>query len=178
VAPCYNSMATLAKEIGDIGNCSVLLRRAKRLSINSVRDYIRLAVARGCRHYAPSYPPADFDPGVEAIADEELVALLLLGENEFEPVAVRCAAQLAGRCNLEGLARVAKQERIGRVLSYISEAGSTHDSTNKDFWLRLRALLGEQDPIANGVLPHWSRFVSQTGVIRNGGGDVKWLHRQ
>jgi hypothetical protein len=171
-------MATLAKEIGDIGNCSVLLRRAKRLSINSVRDYIRLAVARGCRHYAPSYPPADFDPGVEAIADEELVALLLLGENEFEPVAVRCAAQLAGRCNLEGLARVAKQERIGRVLSYISEAGSTHDSTNKDFWLRLRALLGEQDPIANGVLPHWSRFVSQTGVIRNGGGDVKWLHRQ
>src|SRR5271165_3664705 len=169
-------MASLAREIGDIGSCSVLLRRVNRLSINSVRDFIRLAVARGCRHYAPSYPPAGFDPGFDAIANEELVALLLLGENEFEPVAVRCAAQLAGRCNPERLARVAKLERIGRVLSYISEAGSAQDSTNRVFWLHLRALLGEQDPIADGVLPHWSRFVSQTGVTRNGGGDIKWLH--
>jgi hypothetical protein len=171
-------MSTLAREIGDMGNCSVLLRKAKRLSINSVRDFIRLAVARGCRHYAPSYPPADFDPGFEAIANEELVALLLLGENEFEPIAVRCAAQLAGRCDLEKLARVANRERVGRVLAHISEAGSAHDSADNGFWLRLRALLGEQNPVVDGVLPHWSRFVSQTGITRNGGGDVKWLRCQ
>jgi hypothetical protein len=171
-------MATLAKEIGDIGNCSALLRRANRLDINPVGDFIRLAVARGCRHYAPMYPPADNDPGFAAIANEELVALLLLGENEYEPVAVRCAAQLAGRCDVERLALVAKRERVGRVLSYISEAGSAHDSANRDFWLRLRVLLGEQDPIADGVLPHWSRFVSQSGITRKGTGIVQWLHCQ
>ena len=171
-------MATLAKEIGEIGNCSVLLRRANRLGINSVRDLIRLGVARGCRHYAPAYPPADLDPGYTAINNEELVTLLILGENEFEPVAIRCAAQLAGRCNPERLAQVAKQERVGRVLSYISEAGSAHDSMHKDFWFRLSALLGDQEPVDDGVLHHWSRFVSQTGVTRSGGGDVKWLHSQ
>lgn len=171
-------MATLAKEIGDIRNCSVLLRRAKHLALNTVGDFIRLAVARGCRHYAPAYPPAERDPGFEAISNEELVALLLLGENEYEPMAIRCAAQLAGRCELEHLVRVAQRERVARVLSYISDAGIAHDPEHKEFWMRLRMLLGTQDFIAEGILPHWSRFVSQTGVTRKGGGNVPWLHCQ
>jgi hypothetical protein len=171
-------MATLAKEIGDTANCSALFRRAKRLGINTVRDFIRLAVARGCRHYASIYTPADSDPGFSALSNEELVALLLLGENEFDPIAVRCAAQLVGRCNAESLALVAKRERVERVLSYICDAGTIHDASNSFFWIRLRALLGAQDPVAEGILPHWSRFVSQTGVTRNGREHVQWLHCQ
>jgi hypothetical protein len=171
-------MATLAKELGEIRNCSALLRRAKRMGFNELRDLISLAVARGCRHYAPAFAPADKDPGFAAISNEELVALLLLGENEFEPIAIRCAAQLTGRCDLDKLARVAKRERVARVLSYISKAGSTYDVNNRSFWERLDDLIGKQAPVADGVLPHWSRFVSQTGVTRNGGGNIQWLHCQ
>jgi hypothetical protein len=171
-------MATLAKELGEIRNSSALLRRANRLGFNTVGDFIRLAVARGCRHYASSFPPAERDPGFEAILNEELVALLLLGENEYEPIAIRCAAQLTSRCDVEKLARVARRERVGRVLSYIATAGHTHDVENRSYWVRLEILLGKQEAVADGVLPHWSRFVSQTGVTRNGGGNVQWLHCQ
>jgi hypothetical protein len=103
---------------------------------------------------------------------------LLLGSNEFEPIAVRCAAQLAGDCNAAQLARVAIRERVGRPLAYIARAGSTYDTANTEFWNELLGLLGEQSPVADGILPHWSRFVSQTGVTRFGGGSVQWPRRQ
>jgi hypothetical protein len=107
-----------------------------------------------------------------------LVSLLLLGSNDFEPIAIRCAAQLAGECDAERLARVAKRERVGRPLAYIARAGTVHDPSNELFWMKLLAGLGEQSPVNEGVLPHWSRFVSQTGISRFGGGTVQWLHCQ
>lgn len=171
-------MATVAQELGEMGHCSVLLRIARRLGLNSRDDFIRLAVSRGCRHYAPAYPPIERDPGSAAISNEELVALLLRGSNEFEPIAIRCAAQLAGSCDAESLVRVAKRERVGRPLAYIANAGRTHDLSHKEFWVEVMGLLGEQSPITDGILPHWSRFVSQTGVTRSGGGSVQWLHCQ
>jgi hypothetical protein len=171
-------MGTLAKELGENSHCSALLRSASRVGLNSVGDFVGLAVARGCRHYAPSFPPFEKDPGFDLISNEELVALLLLGSNEYEPIAIRCAAQLTSRCDVELLAVVAKRERIGRSLLYIAKAGSVHDSANKVFWDRLIDLLGEQRPVAEGILPHWSRFVSQTGVTRYDGGRVQWLHCQ
>jgi hypothetical protein len=148
------------------------------LGFASPSDFARLAVARGCRHYAPAFPPSESDPGQEAISNEELVALLLLGANEFEPIAIRFAAQLAGRCDVEKLAHVAERERVGRPLAYIAKAAVDHDTLNKEYWNELLARLGEQTPVAEGILPHWSRFVSQTGVTRFGGGSVQWLHCQ
>jgi hypothetical protein len=171
-------MATLAQEPGEISHCSVLLRKARGEGLRSTADLIRLAVSRGCRHYAPAFPPLEVDPGMLVISNEELVSLLLLGSNEFEPIAVRCAAQLAGSCDATQLARVARRERVGRPLAYIAKAGLVHDSQRKDFWNELLRGLGEQLPVVDGVLPHWSRFVSQTGVTRFGGGNVQWLHRQ
>jgi hypothetical protein len=171
-------MTTLAKEIGETTHCSVLQKKAERVGLNSVGDFVSLAVARGCRHYAPAFPPAQKDPGFGVISNEDLVALLLLGANEFEPIAIRCAAQLTSRCNVEQLANVAKRERIGRALYYIASAGLVHDRTNNPFWEHLVSLLGEQRSIADGVMPHWSRFVSQTGVTRSGDGSVQWLHCQ
>jgi hypothetical protein len=171
-------MATLAKELGEVSHCSALLRNASRIGLKSVSDFVGLAVARGCRHYAPAFPPFEKDPGFALLSNEELVALLLLGSNEFEPIAIRCAAQLTSRCDVRLLAKVAKRERIGRSLLYIANAGSVHDPANRDFWDQLISLLGEQRPVADGILPHWSRFVSQTGVTRYGGGNVQWLHCQ
>lgn len=171
-------MATLAKELGEICHCSPLLRGASRVGLHSVGEFVGLAVARGCRHYAPAFPPLEKDPGFASISNEELVALLLLGSNEFDPIAIRCAAQLTSRCDVDLLAKVAKRERVERPLLYIAKAGCIHDPGNKGFWERLIGLLGKQRPVADGVLPHWSRFVSQTGVTRNDGGHVRWLHCQ
>ena len=171
-------MATLAQEIGDISHCSVLLRSVRNFGLISAENFIQLAVARGCRHYAPAFPPLGDDPGVTAVPNEELVSLLLLGSNDYEPIAIRCAAQLACECDAERLVRVARRERVGRSLAYIARAGIVHDLSNKEFWRTLLAGLGEQPPIIDGVLPHWSRFVSQTGVTRYGGGEVQWLHCQ
>jgi hypothetical protein len=172
------NMATLASELGEISHCSALLRRARRQGLDSTAKLVGLAVARGCRHYAPAYPPLKSDPGFATISNEELVALLLLGENEFDPIAIRCAAQLAGSCDTGKLVQIAIRERIGRTLSYIADAGMAHDAVSEDFWIQLKAQLGDQDPVIEGVLPHWSRFVSQTGLTRNGGGSVTWLHCQ
>lgn len=171
-------MSTLAQRLGEISHCSVLLRKARNVGIKSTEDFVRLAVARGCRHYAGIFPELENDHGLAVISNEELVALLLLGSNEFDAMAIRCAAQLAGRCNAQQLARVARRERVARPLAYIARSGSVHDSLHKDFWDGLLVLLGEQPPVADGILPHWSRFVSQTGVTRNGGGSVQWLHCQ
>ena len=171
-------MATLAQELGEIAHCSVLLRTARGLGFYTSSDFIRLAVARGCRHYAPAFPPIGCDPSLAVLSNEELVALLLLGSNEFEPIAIRCAAQLAGSCDIEQLASVARRERVGRPLAYIARAGIDYDSSNREFWNGLLDRLGEQPPVTEGILPHWSRFVSQTGVTRFGDGSIQWLHRQ
>jgi hypothetical protein len=171
-------MATLAQELEDISHCSVLLRSVRNFGLNSAKNFIQLAVSRGCRHYAPAFPPQGDDPGTSAVPNEELVSLLLLGSNDFEPIAIRCAAQLACECDAERLARVAIRERVGRPLAYIARAGIVHDPSNEEFWKTLLAGLGEQPPVREGVLPHWSRFVSQSGVTRYGGGEVQWLHCQ
>jgi hypothetical protein len=171
-------MPTLAQRLGEISHYSVLLRRARNIGFSSTREFVQLAVARGCRHYSGIFPDLENDPGFEAISNEELVALLLLGSNEFEGMAIRCAAQLASRCDLKRLSDIAQRERVARPLAYIARAGSAHDPSRKDFWDELLRLVGEQPPIADGVLPHWSRFVSQTGVTRNGDGHVQWLHCQ
>jgi hypothetical protein len=171
-------MATLAHKLGEISHYSVLLRRARAFGLGSAQDFVRLAVARGCSHYSGIFPELESDPGFDAISNEELVALLLLGSNEFEGMAIRCAAQLASRCDLKQLSAIARRERVARPLAYIARAGRIHDQMRKDFWDELIILLGEQPPVADGVLPHWSRFVSQTGVTRNGGENVQWLHCQ
>lgn len=171
-------MATVSQELGEISHCSALLRGARLAGFYTPADFVRLAVARGCRHYAPAFAPLDDDPGIAVISNEELVALLLLGSNEYEPFAIRCAAQLAGSCDAELLALAATRERVERVLVHIAKLGVIYDPPHKSHWSKVIELLGEQMPIADGIMPHWSRFVSQTGVTRSGGGSIQWLHCQ
>lgn len=170
-------MATLAQELGETSHCSALLRTARNAGLRSTGDFIRLGVARGCYHYEPAFPPLEKDPGLETISNEELVSLLLLGSNEYEPIAVRCAAQLSGGCDTERLAFIARRERVERPLAYIARAALTYDPSNSGYWTKLLSRLGAQAPVADGILPHWSRFVSQTGVTINGGGSITWLNR-
>jgi len=168
-------MATLAQELRQTSHRSPLLWSARALGLNSTEDFIRLAVARGCYHYGPGFPPSDNDPGRDVISNEDLVALLLLGSNEFEPFAIRCAAQLISSCDVKQLAFLARRERVERPLAYIARAAIKHDVIHDGFWRSLLDLIGEQPPIREGVMPHWSRFVSQTGVTRDGPGIISWL---
>jgi hypothetical protein len=171
-------MPTFANELQAPTHCSSLLRAAARAGLLTATDLIRLAVARGCTHYSPEYPPFDSDPGLGSISNEDLVALLLLGSREYDAIAVRCAAQLASSCNPEHLALVAKRERTSRALAHIARDGIQYDDKMTDFWRKLLALLGEQKLIPSGIMPHWSRFVLQTGLTRTGGGEIQWLHCQ
>jgi len=169
-------MATLAQELRETSHISALLRSARHAGFNSTDDFIRLAVTRGCYHYGPGYTPIENDPGLAIISNEELVSLLLLGSNEYEPFAIRCAAQLISTCDAELLAFVGRRERVERSLAHIANAALQHDAGNESFWNKLLDRLGEQAPIPDGIMPHWSRFVSQTGVTRGGPGSVKWLN--
>jgi len=165
---------TTAQCLDETRHASPLRRRARRLGAGDPDALIRLAVKRGCIHYAGAGPSLA-DVNESAITNEELVALLLLGENPFEPTAIRCAAQLASKTDPIRLGRIASRERAARVLDYIASEGERHDSDGADFWRTLRRSLGPQKPVRSGVLPHWSRFVSDPGTIRGKRMPAVWL---
>jgi hypothetical protein len=171
-------MITLAAKLGCTAPVSPLLRKARRLGFGSLDRLLALAVARGCRHYAPSGEgePVE-DPGSEQLPDDELTVLLLLGEHPYQPVAVRCAAQLARSPQIcpERLAFLAKRERVERVLAHIVGAGLEHDQAAQQYWRRLRDLLADVPPRPEPDLPHWSRFVSMPGRQRHGVEESRWL---
>ena len=142
LSPFSRIVITLARQIGETAHCSLLQRKARRHGLADLTSIMRLAVARGARHYASVYPPAERDPGVEAISHEELVALLLLGAQPFEPFALRCAAQIISLCDLHRLSLIARRERISRPLAHIAHAGAAHDSEQTARWQELLRLLG------------------------------------
>ncbi len=174
--PFSRIVTTLAQQIGETSHCSLLQRKARRHGLADLASIMRLAVARGARHYASVYPPAEIDPGVETISNEDLVALLLLGSQAFEPFAIRCAAQIISLCDLDRLSLIARRERVSRPLAHIARAGLAHDAGKAGFWLKLLDLLGTPPAVPPGRLPHWSRFVSYSGITRHGGPRSDWLH--
>jgi hypothetical protein len=136
---------------------------------------IALAASRGCSHYLPGNRPV---PALaDELGDEELTILLIVGENPYEPTAIRCAAQLARSplVNPAKLARLAVMEKCERVLAHIARAGIDHDVDGTDFWRdllnRLHALPARQE----SALPHWTRFVSMPGIQRSGPAPIRWL---
>jgi len=167
---------TLAQQIGEPAHCSLLQRKARRHGLTDLTSIMRLAVARGARHYASVYPPARIDPGVEALSHEDLVALLLLGSQPYEPFAIRCAAQIICLCDPHRLSLIAGRERVTRPLAHIARAGAVHDTGRGAHWHELLHLLRSPPPVASGRLPHWSRFVSHSGFTRDGSPRTDWLH--
>lgn len=171
-------MPSLAKQLGETAPFSYLLRKARQLGVTGLDAFIELASVRGCDHYRPPSPRGVTDPGQECLSDEELTILLLLGENAYAPMAVRCAAQLARspRIKVGHLADLAIRHKTTRVLSHIARAGSHHDPDGKEFWQALLSRLPSASyPEPEVDLPHWSRFVSMPGIQRNGLTPIRWL---
>lgn len=156
---------------------SSLLRKARRLGIRDMDDMLALANRRGCRHY--SRPPRGELPpaAAQTLSDSELTVLLLLGENTYDPTAIRCAAQLARSPEVESaqLARLAVMEKCERVLAHIARAGIAHDQSGVAFWQDLLDRLPAHPARSEPNLPHWSRFVSMPGIQREGVAPTRWL---
>jgi hypothetical protein len=170
-------MSTLAQALHTTSPLSPLLRKARRLGVRSVNDMICLAVERGCHHYAPQPDARHLSIPSGALGDDELTILLLVGENPYEPAAIRCAAQLARSPHVKPaqLARLAIMENCERVLTHIARAGAVHDPEGVTFWTDLLQRLPASPPREEPALPHWSRFVSMPGIQRAGPAPIRWL---
>lgn len=170
-------MLTLAQTLAMTTPVSPLLRKARRLGLVGVDALMAAAVDRGCDHYrcaSAIFPKA---PPVEQLGDDELVILLLLGENAYEPMAIRCAAQLARSSRIDPvrLARLARLEKTERVLAHIARAGLEHEREEAPFWQTLMDHLPGALPRHEPDLPHWTRFVAMPGLQRGGMAPTRWL---
>ena len=172
-------MVTLAEKLAMTTPVSPLLRKARRLGLRGVEAMIAVAASRGCDHYRSS-SAAGVEvpvPSVYELGDDELVILLLLGENAYEPMAIRCAAQLARSPRIDPvrLARLARLEKTERVLAHVARAGLEHGSEAREFWQTLVDELPGALPRPEPELPHWTRFVSMPGLQRSGVAPTRWL---
>jgi hypothetical protein len=170
-------MPTLAQQLSITTPVSVLRRKARRLGIDGIESMISLAVLRGCLHYAASAQTLKSPPSRAELTNEELVILLLIGENPYEPTAIRCAAQLARSPEIDPLrlANLAVREKTERTLSHIARAGIAHDGQGKKFWMTVLNHLPRSEARTEPELPHWTRFVSMPGRQRGGLAPTTWL---
>ena len=172
---------TLAQRLGDTAHVSGLAIRLARVSGAGERLpewLLKVAVARGAKHYQRDFDPS-LPPDNPSISDEEIGVAMCLGQMPDNPWLVRAAAQLlsSSRIDPAGLARLAEMERVEPVLLHIAAAAERVDATAEP-WATLRRVLRPRRTIRPDVLPHWSRFVSQTGYTPAGRGQhIEWHMR-
>jgi len=174
----YNSlqqMVLIAHSLGGTAHLSPLLRKVRKLGLRTPDALLRLAVVRGCHHYAP----ADFDhiaeaataPSHDLLGHEELAVAMISAAQEQDPRLIRCAAQLLGapETSVETLARLACMERCSPLLAYIARHAIKWDASRSDFWRELLLRIPAGGPQDSEFWPHPSRFVVQSGYQRGGG---------
>jgi hypothetical protein len=172
----------LARRLGDTVHVSPLLHKVCQMSGCSedrVGEWLlKCAVARGARHYERDFP-ADLPPDHPELTDEELGVALCLGQHSYNPTYIRATAQLLSSPTIDSarLARLAVMERVEPVLLYIATVAARF-APDAQPWAYLLRHLPQRLACPPDALPHWSRFVSQTGVAAPGrGSDIKWLRR-
>ena len=182
-----HGMITLARKLGTTEHHSLLLRKAREMGLHNAAELIGLAVARGCQHYGGgSEPVPATPPSRETFSDEELAVALLSPCLPYSPRALRVGAQMLGSRGNHPLrlALLARRERAETVVRHIATAGRQTEPEEL-FWQELLAALPPVSPfrsiLPTGVLPHPSRFRSETGLTTPSslftGGDpqVTWL---
>jgi hypothetical protein len=158
---------------------SPLLRKLQLLSDGvPVLDCLRqLAVDRGCRHYEGAFEPPEILPeGYTALSNEELAVGLCLGYFDDYLLNIRMAAEIVAKEGVSPrrLALLATQERCNATFAYIATAGQRVEPTNP-FWNDVLGHLPKRLFGHRLSFPHWTRFVSMTGVSRDGAKHVEWL---
>ncbi len=190
--PCYGfgvetieqlSNLPLARRLGDVVHVSPLLRKVCQMSgcpEDRVGEWLlKCAVSRGASHYERDFseilPPDD-----PQLSDEELAVALCLGRHPYNSTFIRAAAQLLSspRSNAPRLTRLAVMERVEPVICHIASIAARFVPEAQP-WSYLLSHLPKRLACPPDTLPHWSRFVSQTGVTSFAGGpDIKWLWRR
>lgn len=159
---------TLAEHLGSTPHLSPLLHKARRLGLSAPEDLLWLAVHRGCTHYTPPDYDADrvCEPGRARLSDLELAIALCSAAQQYDPVLVRCAAQLLGVKSISAaaLVRLARMERCEAVIRHIALAAEQVDAGREAFWREVLQQLPGRAALRPGVLPHSSRFMVQTGI--------------
>lgn len=174
-------MPTLNQSLNSTSHRSILMRKARKLGLSSVSDMMELAAQRGCHHYVNlAKSGSEITADHEAITNDELVILLLHGNNQYEPNAVRCAAQLlkSALVNAAKVTQLAIRERVVKQLRYIAEIGFSHDSEGREFWQLILEKLKtkKESDIPECVLPHRSRFMLDPGMQRGKKLQPFWLN--
>ena len=178
-----SSRSPLAKRLRDTIHVSPLLHKVCRLSgcaEDRVGEWLLdCAVRRGASHYERDFPN-DLPPDNPDLSNEELAVALCLGQHPYNSVFIRAAAQLLSstHTNVRRLARLAVMERVEPVLFHIATIAARF-APGAQPWSYLLGNIPQRLTRHPDALPHWSRFVSQTGVTSFGGGpDIKWLWRR
>ena len=173
----------LAERLGDTVHVSPLLGRISRLSGCTQAELgewlLKCAVLRGASHYRRDFPE-DLPPDQLAITNEEVGVALCLGQHPYDSTFIRAAAQLLSSPNTDvaRLLDLAVAERVEPVLFQIASFAARFVPGAQPWAYLLQHLPGRL-VCPPDALPHWSRFVSQTGVTSfSGGPDIKWLHRR
>src|SRR6266571_246075 len=171
---------TLAERVGDVTHASALLRRLRRISGCAAADLpawlLRCAVERGASHYRRHFDatlPAD----QPSLTCEEIGVALCLAHHPFDATLIRAAAQLlsAPGTAADVLVHLAVMERCEPVLLHIADAAG-RVAPALEPWRALRDKLPRRHRVRLDALPHWSRFVLQTGYTRAGRGQhIAWL---
>ena len=174
---------TLAQRMGESSHLSPLLRKAERLrggGADLEEWLLKLAVTRGASHYRDLQSHSDREsfPEPKDFSNEELGVSLCSGQLRYDPKLVRAAGQLLSSPLIDSskLLRLAAMERCQRVLWWIACACERVDKSAQP-WAALRDSLSPCAPVPSGILPHWSRFVLQTGIGRDGRPHTLWLSR-
>lgn len=172
---------TLASKLGDVAHVSGLLRRLAHTSGANERVaawLFKVAVQRGAHHYRREFDPS-LPPDASEVSDEEIGVALCLGEHPYNLDQLRAAAQLLSSPHVDAarLRQLAIAERCEPLLLHIAQlAGRFAPTLHPWAWLR-KNLPARGFPRSEG-LPHWSRFVSHTGMTANGGPQqTDWLSR-
>jgi hypothetical protein len=134
---------------------------------------------QGASHYERDFSE-DLPPDNPDLGDEELAVALCLGQHSYNPVFIRAAAQLlSSPCtDAPRLVRLAVMERVEPVLLHIATIAARFAPESSP-WAYLLRRLPRRLSCPPDALPHWSRFVSQTGITSFAGGpDIKWLRRR
>ncbi len=177
------SSPPLAQRLGATVHVSLLWRKICQMSgcpEDRVGEWLlKGAVHRGASHYERDFAD-DLPPDCSELSNEELAVGLCLGQHPYNSTFIRAAAQLLSSPQTDApkLARLAVRERVEPVLLHIAAIAARYAPGIQPWEYLLRHLPPGQ-PYPSDALPHWSRFVSQTGVTSFGGGpDIKWLRRR
>ena len=152
-------MKTLAETLGETSHISPLARKLRRLGFSSLSDLKQLAVQRGCEHYRTDRDLVR-DPGANEITNEELVVGLLLGEQVYDPFAIRIAGQLLSAVeNFDLLADLSLRERVTARIYTIAQKGKEVEPENPHWDFLSRKFPGKPSP--EGIMPHADRFTTE-----------------